>query len=43
MVVTDFGFTPGTVGAVICACTEVPAANITVAASHDLMTNPGGD
>ena len=42
-VATDFGFMPGTVGAVICACAEVPAANINVAASHDLMTNPGGD
>jgi hypothetical protein len=45
-VVTGFGLAPAVDGAVICAWTDVPAAknavtNINVAASIDLMTNPG--
>jgi hypothetical protein len=40
-VATAFGLAPA-VGVVICAFAELPAAtNIKVAASHDLMTNPG--
>jgi hypothetical protein len=47
-VATDFGLAPAVVGAIICACADVRAAkdivmNIKVAASHDLMTNPGGN
>jgi hypothetical protein len=35
---------PAVDGATICASADTPAAqNIKVAASHDLMTNPGGD
>src|SRR5882672_12643823 len=45
-VATGFGLAPNVDGAVICAWTDVPAArnavkNINVAASIDLMTNPG--
>jgi hypothetical protein len=37
---TAFGLVPGTCGAVIWAFAPVAAANISVAASIDLMTNP---
>lgn len=37
---TTFGFAPGTCGAVIWALAAVAEANISVAASIDLMTNP---
>ncbi|TWI76081.1 hypothetical protein IQ16_00313 [Bradyrhizobium huanghuaihaiense] len=37
---TGFGLVPGICGAVIWACAPVAAANISVAASIDLMTNP---
>ena len=37
---TVFGVAPGTWGVVIWACAPVAAANIKVAASIDLMTNP---
>ncbi|GEC45150.1 hypothetical protein BJA01nite_27920 [Bradyrhizobium japonicum] len=40
MVWTGFGLVPGTSGAVIWALAPVAAANISVAASIDLMTNP---
>jgi hypothetical protein len=47
-VATVFGLVPAVEGAVICALADPPVAknivmNIKVAASHDLMTNPGGD
>ncbi|GGI30576.1 hypothetical protein GCM10010987_60130 [Bradyrhizobium guangdongense] len=37
---TTFGLAPGTCGAVIWAFAPVADANISVAASIDLMTNP---
>jgi hypothetical protein len=37
---TTFGLVPGTCGVVIWAFAPVAAANISVAASIDLMTNP---
>jgi hypothetical protein len=44
-VATGFGLAPAVDGAVICACTDVAVRNavknINVAASIDLMTNPG--
>ena len=41
-VATAFGLVPGVDGGIICAWTEAPVAtNINVAASIDLMTNPG--
>lgn len=39
---TTFGFAPRTCGAVIWALAPVAEANISVAASIDLMTNPAG-
>jgi hypothetical protein len=43
-VATRFGLAPAVDGAVICACAEDAAVrNISVAASRNLMTNPGGD
>src|SRR6516162_8600111 len=41
-VATRFGLVPAVDGAVICACAETPATTKnSVAASRDLMTNPG--